>query len=117
MRTTILSLALAFTAAASAQASDTRYVYLVNDSLNSATSIRAIAEDGTITNFNKDVPLRGNETAHIELSASNNGERSCLYTIEAEFRRGEPLRVEDFNVCTTKTLHLGKALRYGRLQG
>lgn len=115
--TTILSLVLALTAAASAHAADNRYVYVINNSLNTLTSLTATDATGNTTEFNKDVPLRGNETAYIQVASNATGREACLFTIDATFTRGEPLKVVDYNICKSRTLRLGDAIRQGRRQG
>ena len=117
MRNLVLSLALALCAVSANAAESRQYVFVVNDSPNTLTSLRAIAADGTTTEFAKDVPMQGNENAYVQFASNTKGKAGCVYTVEATFSRGEPLTVLEYNACKAKSLHLGTALRQGIRNG
>ena len=89
-------------------------MFFANDSHNTVTSIKATASDGTVTTFPKDVPMLGNDNAIIQLLSHSSGKKSCNFTIEVSFNRGESLTVTDFDACKASSFHPGQAMRTGR---
>lgn len=116
MRKLFLALTLAL-AAFSAQAAENKtYVYLINNSPNTVTSVTATNDaDGTSTTFDLDVPLKGGETAAVQFVSNTPGKAGCVYTVDATFNRGESLKVMDFNACRAGTLRFGSLMRLGRV--